>query len=336
MTAPEPNDAGHLLPLEVWQAVVAGAEARAAELAAPLAEPAPGRLTLPDRTIPARSHGGKMPGGPRLGVIHSAETPLAVGYAYSIAANWFATKATTSATVMIDPAETIRLLPDDTVSYAVGPRANGFTVNVEQAGRASMTRAEWLSPSVGIPQMRNVAEYMRECRDRWGLPLRWATDAEIRRASTDTNFRAGWCQHDDIRRVLGATDHTDPGVNYPGTELMQLANTGGKDIMATLDADDLRNIANAVWHGTPGATLVHNYRLDRGEWPATILGALEARLRDEVLPVALAGVKGSDPQAIAAALVDPLARRLADELPDGAVDQGQLEAALRNVFGSLA
>jgi len=212
----EPADAGHLLPAEAWQAVVDGAAERREQLA----ETA--RRAAVDRTIAARSHGGLMKGPPRLGVLHSAETPLRAGYAYSIAANWFATQATTSATVMIDPAETIRLLPDNVVSYAVGPRANGFTINVEQAGRASMSEAEWVSPEAGLPQMVNVAEFMRDCRDRWALPLRWATDEQIRAAAAGGPPQ-GWCTHDDVRRVLGGTTHTDPGRNYPRARLMALA-----------------------------------------------------------------------------------------------------------------
>lgn len=212
-TALEPaGDPGHLIPDEVWAAVVAAVEAP---------EQPAGLYAVPDRTISARSHGGIMPGGPRMGVLHSAETPLRAGYAYSISANWFATQATTSATVMIDPAETIRLLPDNVVSYAVGPRANGFTINVEQAGYARLTYAEWTTPA-GRQQMARVALFMRECRDRWGIPLRWATDEQIRAAAAGSAL-AGWCQHDDVRRVLGGTTHHDPTPHYPLDELMELA-----------------------------------------------------------------------------------------------------------------
>lgn len=213
---PAELDPGHLLPDAAWQAVVTGA----AERLAALSRPERG-MGLPDRTITARSHGGVMTGGPRLGVIHSAETPLAAGYAHSISANWFATQATTSAHVMIDPVETIRLLPDNVVAYAVGPKANGFTINVEQAGRASLTRAEWLTEP-GRAQMLKVAQYMVECRDRWGIPLRWATDAQIR-AAAGGSPRQGWCFHDDIRRVLGGTTHTDPKPHYAADELMATA-----------------------------------------------------------------------------------------------------------------
>lgn len=218
-TAPDPGDPGHLLSEEDWQLVVAGAVERLEQLANGQVSHG---VAAVDRTITAVAHGGTMAGGPRLGVLHSAETPLAAGYAYSIAANWFGTsKAGTSATVMIDPAETIRLLPDNVVAYHVGPKGNGFTVGVEQAGYARLTRAEWLTVA-GRQQMRRVAEYMVECLHRWGIPLRWATDAQVRAAAAG-GAPQGWTLHDTIRRVLGGTTHSDPMPYYPTDELMALA-----------------------------------------------------------------------------------------------------------------
>lgn len=234
-TAPPATDAGHLLPAAAWDAVVAGVQSR----------PASRGRALPDRTVTAYAHGGVMTGGPRLGVIHSAETPLTAGYAYSIAANWFATAAAgTSATVMVDPAETVRLLPDNVVAYHVGAKGNGFTVGVEQAGRAAFTRADWLTAD-GRAQLARVAQYMRECRDRWGIPLRWATDAQIKAAAVAGSQPQGWCTHDDVRRVLGGTTHSDPGTGrYPADELMAAAI--GEDDDVALTTADLDAIAARV------------------------------------------------------------------------------------------
>lgn len=66
--------------------------------------------------------------------------------------------------------------------------------------------------------------------------------------------------------------------------------TGGTNIMATLDAQDIVNIANAVWGGAPGANLVYNYRLGHGEWAGTTLGAIEGRMQNEILPPLLAPI----------------------------------------------
>lgn len=353
-TAPEPDDgAGHYLPDDVWAEVVVEAEARAINLTAHAraleareaagAEPdeggAPFRPAGIDRTITARSHGGAMPGGPRLGVIHSAETPLRAGYAYSIAANWFATKATTSATVMIDPAETVRLLPDDVVAYHVGPKGNGFTVGVEQAGYAHLTAAEWQTPA-GLEQMRRVAEYMVDCHRRWGLPLKWASDAEIRAAAAG-GPRRGWTTHEGIRRVLGGTTHTDPGANYPAARLMNTAvsiangtDPSGDDMPLT--AADLTAIDKLLTRKLGSKGLVSADGSDRLEAIAGQSRTLHADLAGRIAGVARAvGVADANdtPQTLAASLAPLLAGPIAAAVReavagDRPVDPAQLEATV--------
>jgi hypothetical protein len=178
-------------------------------------------VTVVGRFVQAVSHGGLMK-KPTLIVIHSAETPLAAGYAKSIAENWFGKSATTSAHFMVDPVETIRLLSDNVVSYAVGPNANGFTLNIEQAGYASLSRAQWTTPA-GMAQHTRVGALVAELAKAHGIPLRWATDAQIKAAAG--GVVGGVCFHNDIHRVLGGTTHTDPTPNYPGDLLMAAATT---------------------------------------------------------------------------------------------------------------
>jgi hypothetical protein len=183
-------------------------------------------VTCVTRFVQAVSHGGAMT-RPTLIVVHSAETPLAAGYAQSIAVNWFGKAADTSAHFMVDPVETIRMLSDNVVSYAVGPKANGFTLNIEQAGRAAFTREQWATPD-GMKQHTRVGTLVRELSDTRGIPLRWATDAQIRDAAR--GIPGGVCMHDDIHRVLGGTTHTDPGQGYP-RDLMWAAATGEEQDM---------------------------------------------------------------------------------------------------------
>lgn len=86
------------------------------------------------------------------------------------------------------------------------------------------------------------------------------------------------------------------------------------DIMATLDDDDIARIRNAVWGITGGgdAPLIHNSRLDRGEYPVTILGHLEKRLRDEVIPAALSKLPAASVQIDYARLARELIRAVAE------------------------
>lgn len=91
-------------------------------------------------------------------------------------------------------------------------------------------------------------------------------------------------QYTDAGSVPGETGAVD--INALFGALTDL--TGG--IMATLGADDLRAIYETVWFGTAGADLVSNFRLGHGEWPNTILGALEGRVQNEILPPLLAPI----------------------------------------------
>lgn len=198
-------------------------------------------MTVITRFVQAVSHGGPM--RPTLQVVHSAETPLRAGYAKSIAENWFGRSAPTSAHFMVDPVELIRMLSDNVVAYAVGPRGNGFTLNWEQAGYARFTRAQWTTDD-GMAQMRLLAAGVRERGDAWGIPHRWATDAQIKAAAK--GVPGGICTHDDIRRVLGGTSHTDPMPNYPKDLLLGLVLGSEEDDMTPEQAKRLEHIERIV------------------------------------------------------------------------------------------
>jgi hypothetical protein len=216
-------------------------------------------VTVVDRFVQAVSHGGAQ--RPTLIVVHSAETPLRAGYAASIAENWFGRSAPTSAHFMVDPAETIRMLSDNVVAYHVGPRANGFTLGVEQAGYARFSRAEWTT-GPGMAQLARVAALVRERADAWGIPLRWATDEQIRAAAR--GVPGGITYHDRIRAVLGGTVHTDPMPNYPGDLLMAQVLRSPASPPPSLQEDDMPLIINV--HDTPHLLDGPRYQQINGEF----------------------------------------------------------------------
>lgn len=245
LTAPAPGalhprelDPGHdLLPHE-WQRVVATAERIAREAAS-----APRRFGLgtgPDGTVPAKFHGGKMAGAPTFVVIHSAETPLADGYVASIAEMFRQGPAAgTSAHHMVGPRTWLQLLPEDVVAYAAGPKANPRGVHIEQTGYARFTRAEWTTRD-GLAQVDRVADCARAACNRWGIPKRWATDAQLRSAAVG-GPPAGLVTHAQVARVLGGTTHTDPEPHYPGDLLLaSLLINGGPGDMAELTGNSLQ------------------------------------------------------------------------------------------------
>lgn len=172
--------------------------------------------------VPAVNHGGRMTGKPTLLVVHDAETPLQRGYALSIARNWFGKPQPagreSSAHYMTDPGATVQMVHTYDIAWHAGPNANGFTLGYEQAGYASYTRAQWTTPD-GISQMNRLAAILAEDAKFYGVPVRLATDAQIRDAAH--GHAAGICFHRDVTRVLHGTTHTDPGRNYPKDLLIQ-------------------------------------------------------------------------------------------------------------------
>lgn len=200
------------------------------------------------RFIQAAGHGGTI--RPTLLVIHSMENPLAVGSAAQVA-KMFAGNGNASAHFCVDPGEVIQCLPTNIKAWHVGPRANAFTVGFEQAGYARFSRSDWTTPA-GMAQLANLASIAAQVADQCGIPKRWASDAEIRAAASGAP--AGFCTHADISRVLGGTDHTDPGGGYPRDLLMAAINgqqTGAgmsdiSDALYGLRGNDGRNLFDSV------------------------------------------------------------------------------------------
>jgi hypothetical protein len=212
-----------------------------------------------DQLITARYHGGPMAGPPTFVCIHSAETPLADSYVLPIAQMFAAGPAAgTSAHHMIGSRTWVQMLPENVVAYAAGPKANPRGIHMEQTGRAVFTRAQWLTPD-GQAQLGRVAGCVREACDRWGIPKRWATDAQLRTAAAGQAGTGGLVTHDQVRRVLGGTTHTDPGPGYPGDLLLAAVLGGGGGDMAELTGKSLQLLAdvqNRVRGGHPNLDML--------------------------------------------------------------------------------
>jgi len=93
-------------------------------------------------------------------------------------------------------------------------------------------------------------------------------------------------------------------------------------------------VRRVVWGGDNG-TMIHNYRLGRGEYPETILGALEGRMQNEILPAAVVAPLQQQIGGLAAK-VDALATALAAK-PDSPLTKeealAQLDASVKASFG---
>ncbi len=215
---PEPADPGHLLPADAWAQIKRDAQARRAQLEQ---DGPPFRtglgLSLAGAVV-APSHGAAR-GRPTFGVFHTMETPLEPGYAASLA-RYAAGGPGVSWHYGVDPAETWGVLPDTVVAWHVGT-ANTRSLGLEQAGRAAMTRDQWLTDT-GMAQHRRSADVVRHARDEYGIGIYLMSDQQLRDAHAG-KIVGGWATHDQCRRVIGGTTHTDPGGGWPADVVLQLA-----------------------------------------------------------------------------------------------------------------
>jgi hypothetical protein len=219
----EPEYPGHLLDENDWELLTEDADAHAVRITTEddQAIPRPRKTGLGLRlngSVTAGSHGSRR-GRPTFGVFHSMETPLRAGYAASIA-RYFAGGPGTSCHYNVDPAETWGVLPDDLVAWHVG-NANSRSIGLEQSGRAAMSRAEWTSPE-GMAQHHRAAEIVRHARDEYGIGIYLMSDQQLRDAHAG-RIVGGWTTHDQCRRVIGGTTHTDPGRGWPADIVLSLA-----------------------------------------------------------------------------------------------------------------
>lgn len=270
-------DPGHLFTADEWATIVARAESTVPGGTVPHRYGVAGGG--PDGVVTARYNGGKMAGPPTFVTIHDAETPLADGYVASIAEMFRRGPAAgTSAHHMVGPRTWLQLLPEDVVAYAAGPKGNPRGVHIEQAGYASFTRTQWTSPD-GLAQVSRLADCVRAACTRWGIPMRWATDAQLRAAATG-GAPAGLVTHAQIARVLGGTTHTDPEPNYPGDLLLGALLIGGNG-MAELTGKSLELLQDVQYRvrGTEpnlDTLQVLNWKLDGA------LGLLQGASSDRI------------------------------------------------------
>lgn len=173
--------------------------------------------------IRAKYDGGPLRRPVTLLVVHSAETPLRYGYARSIGKYFTRPDAKTSAHVMVDPRDVVQMVPKNRIAYHCG-YANKCSLGYEQAGYARLSRRQWTTGD-GLAQIKLLALEIRKDADIHHVPLRWATDAQIR-AAYRNGVPGGLCTHGDVARVVGGSTHTDPMPNYPKDLLLELVRRG--------------------------------------------------------------------------------------------------------------
>lgn len=160
---------------------------------------------------PTRYGGLKTKGPNRLGVLHTSQGREGSGAAKALA-DFQRSPATAtnvaSYAVVFDVGRLVwPCVPYDVVSYSASG-ANHDGIHGCFPGDAFQTRSQWLDP-VSFGYVQTCAAWMIDLRDERGIPLTRLTVAQVKAGHW------GWCDHYDVSRAYGKTNHTDVGEGFP-------------------------------------------------------------------------------------------------------------------------
>lgn len=164
------------------------------------------------RFVQAKGYTRGRPDGPPLWIVwHDMEVDELPGRAESTA-RYFANPSDgreVSSHFCVDSNSVIQTVDEDDTAWTVGNRpGNNRGINIELAGRASQTAAQWLDP-YSRAMFDVIAPVVARSMTRWHIPNRWCTLADL------DAYRPGHTTHNDLRRAFGVTTHTDPGPGFP-------------------------------------------------------------------------------------------------------------------------
>jgi N-acetylmuramoyl-L-alanine amidase len=194
-------------------------------------------------TIPSPNYHKGRTRAIRLVVLHTAETATGIGVARNIANYLAGPQVRASCHYAVDPGETVAQVPEaDTAWTAPGANADG--VQIEQAGRAGYTAAEWAGGLCELMLRTQVAPLVADICRRNNLPAVWLTPEQVAAGAKGVTDHAG------VNAAFGLSDHWDCGPNYPmqlvvdmAARLLGTTPTEGDDDMPT----HLTNLNSSWW-----------------------------------------------------------------------------------------
>lgn len=157
--------------------------------------------------------------GPILAVaVHSTESADLPGTSRDLVAirNWFDNPASqASSHIGIDGAGNCELwVHSDRKAWTIGA-ANSFTLNIEFVARAAQPAGAWEEA-----QIRHGARWLAFWALKYGLPIQEGRVRSVNGQCVCT--RKGVLRHSDVT-AAGFGSHTDPGPQFPMTDLMRYA-----------------------------------------------------------------------------------------------------------------
>lgn len=148
--------------------------------------------------------------------IHTMEAPESGTTAESVAAYFKNPSLQASAHWCVDNNSRVRCVNDSDSAWTMPP-VNGTSLNVEMAGYAGQTAVQW-DDAYSDSTLDNVAVCVAEWCRKYRIPVRHLTKAQI------LNREKGIVGHVDINNAFHASDHWDPGPNFPWSRFLGLVN----------------------------------------------------------------------------------------------------------------
>ena len=152
----------------------------------------------------------------RVLVIHTAESPESKGSAIGVA-RWLSRPTTrASAHYILDGRHFLQQVHERDTAWAA-PGANHDGIQIELAGRARQTPAEWADAESKLILDR-CARLLALLGHQRGIPLVHLTPRDLK----DTS-RKGVVGHADVTAAFGRSTHTDPGPGFPWASVLAAA-----------------------------------------------------------------------------------------------------------------
>jgi N-acetyl-anhydromuramyl-L-alanine amidase AmpD len=150
---------------------------------------------------------GQTPRRVRLIVIHDMEYPEKLTAAEDVARYFAKTDTQASAHICVDADSIVQCVYDRDVAYAA-PGANRDGIQVELAGYARQTRAEWMD-EYGRRMLEQAARAVAQYCRKYTIPAVHLSSDQLRAG------KAGIIGHYQASQVYRKSDHMDPGPGFP-------------------------------------------------------------------------------------------------------------------------
>jgi N-acetyl-anhydromuramyl-L-alanine amidase AmpD len=150
----------------------------------------------------------------RVIVMHSMEAPEKGNTAENVARFFQNPGNQVSAHLCVDSDSIVQCVFDNDVAFAA-PGANRDGIQIELAGFARQTRAEWLD-AFGVLMLNNAANAAAQYCLKYNIPVRHLTDAELK-----DGVSRGIVGHSQVSKVFKKSSHTDPGTGFPWDHFLE-------------------------------------------------------------------------------------------------------------------